>query len=151
MGAVRLTVFEKSNPKVKRCLIFKQKIGEVKAAKSVIFFWQNQSLIGIFYNCDESFCAWLTEISHSGNFRKGAIYVGDFQGSCDTTLTLRQNISLRNLGRYLFWENIWQKLKKNEIKIYGGLFLLGRSRAYKIVINIYGCYLLQYIWPFSGI
>ena len=38
------------------------------------------------------------------------------------SLTLRQNISLRNLGRYLFWENIWQKLKKNEIKIYGGLF-----------------------------
>ena len=91
LGAARSTVFEKNNFKVIWCLIFEQKIGEVKAPKSLSFFFlQNQSLIDIFYNCDESFCAWLTEILHSSNFQKGAIYVRDFQGSCDTTLTCKR-------------------------------------------------------------
>jgi len=45
-----------------------------------------KSLIDIFYNWNESFCTWLTEIVHSSNFKKAVIYVHNFQGFCDTTL-----------------------------------------------------------------
>jgi len=141
LGAVRLTVFEKSNPKVKRCLIFKQKIGEVKAAKSVIFFWQNQSLIGIFYNCDESFCAWLTEITHSGNFQKGAIYVRDFQGSCDTTLNW---IFILFIISSLIMTQIFHLFVDFDILWKGDLFVLFFSSK-KIIFAIFMNYYFLYI------
>ena len=73
---------------VKRCLILEGEIVNVKAANSN-FFLPNQSLLDIFYNvnCDESFCAWLTEIVLPSNFQKAVIYIHNFQGLCDTTLS----------------------------------------------------------------
>ena len=38
LGEVRSTVFEKSNFKVKRSLIFELKMGNVKSSKPLIFF-----------------------------------------------------------------------------------------------------------------
>ena len=38
--AICTAVLKKSNSKVKQCLIFEGKIGKVKAAKSLIFFYQ---------------------------------------------------------------------------------------------------------------
>ena len=89
--AICTAVLEKSNSKINRCLILEGKIGKVKAAKSLIFFLPNQSWIAIFYNCDESFCAWLTEIVHSSNFQKAAIYARNLQGSLDITLNQNKN------------------------------------------------------------
>ena len=46
--AICTAVLEKSNSKVKRCLIFEGKIGKVKAAKSLIFFYQIKASLTYF-------------------------------------------------------------------------------------------------------
>ena len=102
MVAICTAVLEKSNSKVKRCLIFEGKIGKVKAVKSLIFFYQIK-YSDIFYNCDESFCAWLTEIVHSSNFQKAAIYARNFQGSLDTTLKGNKFVK----RSYVSWKKVW--------------------------------------------
>ena len=80
-----------------------------------------QSLIDIFYNCDESFCTWLTEIVHSSNFQKAAIYVHNFQGSCDTTFTKNWLVRFKYMrmglaiARGIFGRNAMSILQRNKI------------------------------------